>query len=294
MIQPLRTLRRLCALWRPDPASEAASALVLSRALALPETAGVLAGLQRKNFMRPREVSPPSGKRILVLAPHPDDEIIGPGGTLIGAVRTGSSITVAFLTCGRNRTEGTVRYREACDVTHGLGFAAQFLGYDEGSIPGVDGDVERLRDVISECDPQIVFVPFMLDDHADHRQASALLTAAVLGGTLSGAVEVWAYQVYTTIPANVVVNISVFADDKARAIREYQSEATVRDWAHWSLGLNAFCSRYLNRSSEPLYAEMFFVMPASEYASLCRRYFDRNPDQTFDRHSDQHSGSGVP
>src|SRR6478672_1921631 len=38
--------------------------------------------------------------RILVLAPHPDDEVLGTGGVLQEAARRGLPVRVAFLTCG--------------------------------------------------------------------------------------------------------------------------------------------------------------------------------------------------
>src|SRR3984957_20844985 len=43
----------------------------------------------------------PSDERIVVLAPHMDDEVIGCGGTLARHIACGSHITVVFLTDGR-------------------------------------------------------------------------------------------------------------------------------------------------------------------------------------------------
>ena len=49
----------------------------------------------------PELVELPPGREILVLAPHFDDEAIGPGGTLVKHARAGHRITVAFMTDGR-------------------------------------------------------------------------------------------------------------------------------------------------------------------------------------------------
>ena len=43
----------------------------------------------------------PSDERIVVLAPHMDDEVIGCGGTLARHIACGSHVTVVFLTDGR-------------------------------------------------------------------------------------------------------------------------------------------------------------------------------------------------
>src|SRR5262245_379009 len=49
----------------------------------------------------PELVELPPGREILVLAPHFDDEAIGPGGTLAKHARAGHRLTVAFMTDGR-------------------------------------------------------------------------------------------------------------------------------------------------------------------------------------------------
>src|SRR5579885_3094484 len=50
---------------------------------------------------------------VLVLAPHMDDEVIGPGGTLRRHVEAGAAVTVVFLTDGRmgGWDDGTLNQR---------------------------------------------------------------------------------------------------------------------------------------------------------------------------------------
>src|ERR1043166_7647856 len=43
----------------------------------------------------------PQGKKIVVLAPHMDDEVIGCGGTLCKHVRNGAEVIVVYMTDGR-------------------------------------------------------------------------------------------------------------------------------------------------------------------------------------------------
>jgi LmbE family N-acetylglucosaminyl deacetylase len=93
------------------------------------------------------------GDRILVLAPHPDDEVLGAGGVLSEAVRRGLPVRVVFLTHGdsnewsflayRKRpvlmpggalAMGALRQREAVAAAAALGVPAQdltFLGYPD-------------------------------------------------------------------------------------------------------------------------------------------------------------------
>ena len=54
---------------------------------------------------------PPVRGRVLVLAPHPDDETVGLGGTLALHVRAGDPVGVTFM-LGKRRVEavGSVRF----------------------------------------------------------------------------------------------------------------------------------------------------------------------------------------
>lgn len=110
----------------------------------------------------PAPVTPPAaseqvrlgaGDRVLVLAPHPDDEVLGAGGILGEAVRRGIPVRVVFLThgdsngwsflCYRKRpvvlpravlAMGKIRQREAVVAASALGVAAEdltFLGYPD-------------------------------------------------------------------------------------------------------------------------------------------------------------------
>ncbi|MCU7865386.1 MAG: PIG-L family deacetylase [Candidatus Thiodiazotropha sp. (ex Lucinoma borealis)] len=83
---------------------------------------------------------------ILVVAPHPDDDIIISSGVIADAVSRGEQVTVVFMTNGDifGVAEGLVRQSEAVDAQIGhLGTTENdliFLGYPDGSL----GDIYRL------------------------------------------------------------------------------------------------------------------------------------------------------
>lgn len=222
--------------------------------------------------VEPFEVSAPTGK-LLVIAPHPDDEIIGPGGTLLKAAAQGAEITVLFLTSGRAGDQD-VREAEAQAVAEQMGGKAEFLRYLPEQIPEDDAAVGRLADAVAAHGKDGVFVTFLLDDHPDHRFASKLLYRAFKQGKVDAKTPVWAYQVYTAVLPSAVVDITAVAGRKKELIALHKSQYRVRDWGHYALGINAANCRFLKARKDEAYAEIFLQVPLEDYAVLCARYFD--------------------
>lgn len=244
--------------------------------------ADVLATMRTGREIEPLELGFPSNKRIAVLAPHPDDEIIGPGGTLIGGIAQGSPTTVVYLTSGSEvAAEAQRREEEAREVAAGVGFDTHFLRLPRLQADNLATAADRVGQHLTELRPDIVFVPFLSDDHDEHRRTSEILAMACQQVTIPGRPEVWAYQVYGAVIPNVVVDITATAEAKAEAISLFRSQMEKRDWAHYALGLNAYNSRFLS-GAKAAYAEMFFVLPLSDYADICRSYFARQSQVDLD------------
>ena len=236
--------------------------------------------LETKRFsrnLRPVELERPSQSRIMVIAPHPDDEVFGAGGTLLKAVANGAQVHIVYVTDGENDARGKAIRSDAVRSCEALGASYTFLGRETLNISLANAEVDqKLSRLFHDMRPEAVFIPFLLDDHDDHRRANEFF-ATVAGDWDLGRVEIWAYQVYSTVLPNVVVNMTKEADRKRELIRLWQNVSGNRDWAHYVLGTNAANCRYVS-SKEPQYAETFFVVPAEEYLELCARYFSHAPD----------------
>lgn len=236
--------------------------------------ADVLSTMRASRTLIPLVMQRPDAERILVLAPHPDDEMIGAGGTLIRAVQAGTTVRVLYLTSGGlTPEESRQRESEALAVAAKVGFEVELMrqpAFDLALAPTV---VEQLCEHIDEFRPDALFVTFVLDDHDDHRRASELLLRAAESDRLSDKLPVWAYQVYSSVIPNVIIDITEVHQNKAEAVRLFTSQMKSRDWSHFALGLNAYNSRLLRANPAPRYAEAFFVVPLKEYVELCRTYF---------------------
>ncbi len=148
-----------------------------------------------------------SSDRLLVLAPHPDDESLACGGLIQYALGIGATVSAVFATHGECSTwsqrvverrwrigaadcERWARRRRdealhALEELGGLAVDARFLGWPdlgltEALIGGqADGLIAVLAGAIANAAPTVIAAPSALDTHPDHSALRVLLAAAL-------------------------------------------------------------------------------------------------------------------
>jgi N-acetylglucosamine malate deacetylase 1 len=234
-------------------------------------------------FTQQTEICEPGGGKIVVLAPHMDDETLGCGGTIARHVKAGAQVTVIFLTDGRygsgsyaGMTEPErnrkleeitgVRKQEARCAGEILGVRSLIFLDAEDTRLSADRHVPKLlRDILGREQPHCVYLPYFLDQHRDHRAANSVLLAAVAGTRLE--FECRGYEVWTPLFPNCVVKIDV--ELKRRALACYRSQLVDTDYVHAAIGLNAHRSLALGGKAGQ-YAEAFHALPLADYLNLYR------------------------
>ena len=245
-----------------------------------------VSGVYNKSAM----VWQPGAEKILVLAPHMDDETIGCGGTLALHAQRGAQITVVFLTDGRNGSsevnvltgeERERKQRELVELrTTEARAALQRLGVnrmvcldaEDGALDKCDWVAEKLRDVLLKHQPEIVYLPFYLEEHPDHRATSQVLLDAVAGTSLQ--FQCMGYEVWTPLFPNCLVRIDTTVETKKQALGEYRSQLQQCDYLHASIGLNAHRSAGLLNPTgfQGGYAEAFYATPLPQYREQFTTY----------------------
>jgi len=209
------------------------------------------------------------GKRVLVVAPHPDDESIACGGTLQAIVERGGTVDVLFLTGGEkgfgpgkkgSKEEGErlrqTRRDEASAACRVLGLT----GYE--TLAGCDGKLhlqgemgDTLREWIGEKRYDAFFCPWPNDQHSDHIAAFRFFAQAMR--TYPHAASIWLFEVWAPCLANRVVDIDKYIERKVEAIRCYQSQVTSGiDYAEKFRALSRYRSLLIPTAS---HAEAFLV-----------------------------------
>jgi N-acetylglucosamine malate deacetylase 1 len=217
----------------------------------------------------PQIIDPPRG-RVLVLAPHPDDESCGLGGTLARHRAQGDPVRVLFLSDGRSGDpEGrygpdTAAQRQkealaACEILGGL--EAVFYGYPDGRVVS-DSDLrmaaDRLLQDIQTYAPDLIYVPWEGEAHSDHAMvwsALALTFEELRKDPADALPRVLEYEVWSPLPADYIIDVTATADKKRQAMLAHTSQISYTDYPHQLMGLAAHRSVYLPKSSR--YGEAF-------------------------------------
>jgi LmbE family N-acetylglucosaminyl deacetylase len=128
-----------------------------------------------------------ANKRVLVVAPHPDDESLGCGGLVATLARTGSVLCFVFVTDGGASHPGSRawprkrvvdrRRGEALEALRRLnagGAAANFLALADAAMPARGSAAwneatVRFAKIIERFNPDLALVPWRRDPHCDHR-----------------------------------------------------------------------------------------------------------------------------
>jgi LmbE family N-acetylglucosaminyl deacetylase len=195
------------------------------------------------------KLQPP--KKILVLAPHADDEVLGVGGTIARLVDEGCSVVVAILT-GHGEDSHPLWPRQNWDIVRDEARLANgVLGVSElifRELPAACLDVTPVwkinscvNEVIQQIKPNHLYIPFLYDLHKDHAAISYAATVSTRPYLhLNDSVErVLAYETLSEThlapsylqPAfqpNVFVDIAKYVDKKITAINEYKSQLQQR------------------------------------------------------------------
>ena len=178
-------------------------------------------------------------ERVLVFAPHIDDETIGLGGTIRRYADTGAQVTIAIITDGKNSNAAPVeadalaetRKQELRSIQDLLGFTGvRYLDYPDSEIKHVQSS-ERFQELIDEIRPDTIYTTSLIDAHPDHVY-SAHLVADALKHTQHQPETVREYEINCPVPPeeiNCIVDITDQFPLKQRATEAFKSQVIAFD-----------------------------------------------------------------
>lgn len=206
---------------------------------------------------------------ILVISPHPDDESIGCGGTIIKHITNGDIVHAVFLTSGEKGghkipNDKIVNIRElearnAADILQIQNLC--FWREPDGEFEVTEKNVKRLIEKIQNFRPDIIYVTHEQEMHPDH-QAAALLVRTAFNQLPTTAKKpiIWMYEIWTPLQEMAhIVDISDYIDIKKNAVRAYKSQCDIMKLDEAILGLNRYRGEMHSWPGGD-YAEIFLAM----------------------------------
>jgi len=183
-------------------------------------------------FLPPQDLP----RRVLIVAPHPDDEVFGCGGMLAWHGRLGASVRIVVLSDGAAGDPGrrdehivATRRREslAAGAVLGLGAADyRFLDLRDGQLGSVADLDARIARELEEFQPELVYGPSPQELHPDHRAAARALIAALARGPRR---RVFLYGVNSQVVANVLFDTTPVRALKVAAVECFASQIAYHD-----------------------------------------------------------------
>jgi LmbE family N-acetylglucosaminyl deacetylase len=218
----------------------------------------------------PREISLSHHKRVLVLSPHPDDDIFGAGGSLIFLAKNSATIKTLYLTHGAT-SPGQTQFisQEIITVSKELGSTYDVWDVVPGNLDASEINIGRLSNLIINFKPDLIILPFITDSHDDHVMTNKILYRVFQNEKLfpRAPIQILAFQIYGLVPATCYVDITKVIHEKIKLINVWKSINGNRNWAHYIKGLNALNSRY-KPTKEEIYLETFYNTDLLSYIEL--------------------------
>jgi LmbE family N-acetylglucosaminyl deacetylase len=145
------------------------------------------------------------GRSAIVFAPHPDDETLGCGGTIVRKLALGAKVEVVFLTDGSHSHDvipskelARIRRAEALKACEVLGIderRVSFLDLEDGLLAEQEAEaLARVGPILKGSEAEEVFVTHREEPSADHAAANRVARRAVQ--ELGRPMTVWEYPIW--------------------------------------------------------------------------------------------------
>lgn len=182
--------------------------------------------------------------KILVIAPHVDDEILGVGGTMIKNIKMGNEVSVCFITRGypphfnATNTETNRSDARKCHASIGVKESI-FLDFPAAALETADRFElnGKILDVIKRVQPDEVYIPHIGDMQKDHKIVNEASMVALRPKYFPQVKRIFCYEtmsetdwdlpnVHNAFIPNVYVDITDALEEKKKALGMYSLQVS--------------------------------------------------------------------
>lgn len=176
--------------------------------------------------------------KVIIFAPHNDDEVLGVGGTIAKHVTNGDDVYVCEVTVGKNKERADLIKQEALQAHEILGVKkTYFLDFPVvalSTMPAIELN-KKINNIVQEVKPDIAYIPHKGDMHMDHKVVAESAMVALRPVDSPQIRAIYAYETLSEtewniqsadnlFTPNVYVDITDTIDKKLEAMKCYQSQ----------------------------------------------------------------------
>ncbi|MDM8568304.1 PIG-L family deacetylase [Thiotrichales bacterium HSG1] len=186
---------------------------------------------------------------VLVLAPHPDDEVFACAGAIIQNVIQGNLVKVIILTDGSAAIEHPnvdsrlqyikLRQQESIQAAKILGYGIpEFWGITDRCLTYDEKLLQRLCNYTNIEDITCIYAPSLAEIHPDH----AVLARLAMEVARRSKVKLIMYEVGIPLHPNMLLDITPNLKRKKQAMDCFTSQLKIQDYRRHILCLNGYRS----------------------------------------------------
>jgi LmbE family N-acetylglucosaminyl deacetylase len=199
--------------------------------------------------------------RVLVVAPHPDDETLGCGGTLLRHRNDGDEINWMIMTrisesAGYSKESVESRKNEIADVAKTYGFSSIHQAKFETTTLDTIAKrelVEEVSSVMNSVKPEIIYVPYRNDVHSDHKVIFDVVAACTKSFRYPFIRKVRAYETLSETEfgitpessgfrPNLWIDITEHLEKKIMIMKKYKGEMGKHPFPRSERNINALAT----------------------------------------------------
>jgi LmbE family N-acetylglucosaminyl deacetylase len=172
--------------------------------------------------------------QVVIVAPHPDDEVIGCGGLIARLVAEGNAPHIVIMTGGEQSHAGCCSIDTKSIVSSRRGLtrnAMAILGvpknnihelnFPDGGINSQHFEMVSLQNLLEQLNPQMVFVPHWGEGWPDH-----ITTAKIVKDILKNGVQIyeycvwmWYYNIWRRLDWHNALKLHMTADERTKKLK---------------------------------------------------------------------------
>lgn len=222
---------------------------------------------------------------VVVVGPHPDDQELGMGASIALLANQNHHVTLLDMTNGEPTPFGTpeIRDREAANSAKILGVRRIALGLKNREVTWSIAARHQVAATFRGIRPDIVFLPYPMDAHPDHRQVTQIVEDARFDAKLTKSdipgepyypprfIYYFCTHLRFNFPASFCLDVSTTMETKLAALRCYESQFSSGrpPESQWEiLKYVEHINGYFGGTIRRKYAEPFFVQETLGLKSL--------------------------